>query len=80
MDRDTKAFLRRVGLNERSSTAQVLAEHRRLSVDAFVGEFRRGSIRRQIPSEFLNVTVEDALLSRNSTVRKLLTDERYVRR
>lgn len=50
-----------------------------MKVFDFIGEFRQGSIRREFPSEFMNMTVEDALKSGNSKVRKLLTDGRFVR-
>jgi hypothetical protein len=36
-------------------------------------------VRAEIPGEFLNMTVEDALLNRVSVVKKLLTDGRFAK-
>jgi hypothetical protein len=44
-----------------------------------VDEYRRGSIKAVFPEEFLNGTVEDALLNGGSTVRKLLINGRFVK-
>jgi DNA replication protein DnaC len=43
----------------------------------FVGA--EASIRGEMPGEFLNKTVEEALLAGNSTVRKLLTSGRFAK-
>ncbi len=53
--------------------------HRHLTVDDFIGKFRKGSVRNEIPGEFLGQTVEEALRSGNTTVRKLLTDGRFAK-
>ena len=46
-----------------------------------MARFRRGNIKARFPGEFLqdHVTVEQALTEGGSTVRKLLTDSRFVK-
>ena len=66
-------FARKVGLPA-DSPAVV---NRGMTVNDYIGQFRNAKIRGQIPGEFLDQTVEDALRSGDSTVRKLLTDNRW---
>lgn len=68
-DELAQKFARRVKLDP----ANPLVAHRSLSVDEFISQLRKGSIRREFPGEFLDLTVEEALLGGNSTVRELLT-------
>ena len=49
------------------------------TVEAFISKFRKSSIRSQMPGEFLNMTLEEALNSKNKTVRKLLINQRFVK-
>jgi len=50
-----------------------------MTVDDFISQFRQAGIRGRIPGEFLDQTVEQALRSGDSTVRKLLIDGRWAR-
>jgi RHS repeat-associated protein len=67
------------GLNASSSTTQNLFANRSMNVTDFIGRFRKGSIREVFPSEFMDKSVDEALRVGGSTVRKLLTDGRFVR-
>jgi hypothetical protein len=53
--------------------------NRGLTVDEFMAKFRQASIRKEFPGEFLDQTVEQALRSGNSTVRKLLISGEYAK-
>ena len=68
-----------LGLNSDSPTTRQLLTHVDLRVDAFISAFRRSGIRQEFPAEFLEMTVEEALRRRNSTVRKLLLDRRFAK-
>lgn len=48
-------------------------------VQKFISQHKKGSIKTVFPDEFLNKTVEEALLSGNSTVIKLLKNSKYVK-
>ncbi|HVF06821.1 MAG TPA: hypothetical protein VNA20_18435 [Frankiaceae bacterium] len=66
-------FAKKVGL--RANNVAVL--NRTMIVQEFISQFREASIRGEFPGEYLTVTVEQALLDGDSTVRKLLTDGRW---
>jgi RHS repeat-associated protein len=70
---------RKHNLNMNSKTALQVLDNLDISVESFIGQFRKGSIKSEFPSEFLSGTVEDALNSGNSTVRKLLIDSRFTK-
>jgi RHS repeat-associated protein len=53
--------------------------NRDLTVNEFIAQFRQASIRKEFPGEFLDQTVEQALRSGNSTVRKLLISGEYTK-
>ena len=53
--------------------------NRGLSVADFVAQFRKASVLRELPGEFLDKTVEQALRSGDSTVRKLLISGEYAK-
>jgi len=74
---DTKGLAKKIRLNANSPTTQHLLQNREMKVVDFIGKFRRGNIKAVFPSEFLKKTIEDALKSRDTTVRKLLTDSEY---
>ena len=79
---DTRAlqkFAKRVGLNFESPTTKQLLSHLDITVEAFIGGFRQAKIKSVFPAEFLKTTVKDALLTGGSTVRKLLTDGRFIK-
>lgn len=44
-----------------------------------ISTYRKSSIRSEIPGQFLKQTVEEALKSGNTTIRKLLTDGRFIK-
>jgi RHS repeat-associated protein len=73
------AWARDKNLQANSPTTRTLFENRFTRVTDFISKFRRASIRERFPSEFDDETIEDALSSGNSTVRKLLTDGRFTR-
>jgi hypothetical protein len=50
-----------------------------MTVSDYIGRFRKGSINRVFPGEFLDKTIEDALRTGGSDVRKLLIDRRFVK-
>ena len=68
-----------LGLNSDSPTTRQLLTHVDMRVDAFISAFRRAGIRQEFPAEFLEMTVEEALRQRDSTVRKLLLDRRFAK-
>ncbi|MEP6695314.1 MAG: putative T7SS-secreted protein [Pseudonocardiales bacterium] len=51
--------------------------NRQMTVQDFIGKFRNAEVNRVFPGEYKGQTVEDALRSGDSTVRKLLTDGRW---
>jgi RHS repeat-associated protein len=69
---------RKLKLNANSLTTRQLLNSLDDKVSDFVGQFRQGSINRELPSEVLDMTVEEAL-NHSSKVRKLLTDGRFVK-
>jgi hypothetical protein len=72
---------KKVGLNIKSPTSRQVLNSLDDDVVNFIGKFRKGSIKEVFPSEFLKpgVTVEQALLEGGSTVRKLLTNTRFIK-
>ena len=70
---------KRLGLNSDSPTTRQLLQHLDMVVDEFISTFRVAKIRAEFPAEFLPMHVEEALLSRDSTVRKLLVDRRFAK-
>jgi RHS repeat-associated protein len=50
-----------------------------MTVRAYASKYLKGSTARQIPGEFENMTVREALNSGNTTVRKLLTNLRFLK-
>jgi hypothetical protein len=78
-DNQLKALAKKLNLNINSPTTKQLLENIKLSCSDFISRFRSPKIRGEFPGEFLNKTVEEALKSANTTVRKLLTDSRFVK-
>lgn len=70
---------KKYGLNVNSRTSQQVLDNLDTSVDSFISQFRRASVRSEMPSEFLPKTVGEALQSGDSTVRKLLIDSRFAK-
>ncbi|MEV5749975.1 hypothetical protein AB0L00_19310 [Actinoallomurus sp. NPDC052308] len=50
--------------------------YRNLTVEDYAGRFLRGGVWRELGSEYRQMTVEEALKTGNSKVRKILTDLR----
>jgi hypothetical protein len=75
MDEFAEAFARKVKLPV--TNPAVLNRH--LTVSEYVAQFRKASVRREIPGEYLDLPVEIALLEGNSTLRKLLVDARFAK-
>jgi len=53
-------------------------DHLDMSVNAYVGKYRKGSIRRVLPREVLDITMDEAL-RHSSKVKKLLTQPRFAK-
>ena len=66
-------------LNINSPTTQQILNNLDKTVESFISNFRQSSIKSQFPGEFLNKTLKEALKSGNTTVRKLLTDRRFIK-
>ncbi len=76
---DITEWARRHHLNAQSATTRNLFANRHMTVGNFVARFRKGSIREVLPSEYLEMTVEEALERGGSTIRKLLTSRRFLK-
>jgi hypothetical protein len=70
---------KKLNLNINSPVARQVLNSLDQTVESFINTYRKGSIKSVFPGEYLNMTVEDALRSGNTTVRKLLTDGRFVK-
>jgi hypothetical protein len=70
---------RKLKLNISSSTTKEIIKNLDQTVESFISKYRKGSIKSEFPAEFLDQTVEKALKSGNTTVRKLLTDKRFMK-
>jgi RHS repeat-associated protein len=75
----SELLARKLKLNINSPTTRQVLNSLDDTVGSFISNFRSPKIRGKIPGEFLDQTVEQALRSGNSTVRKLLTDNRFVK-
>jgi hypothetical protein len=74
----SERLARKLGLNINSATTRQVLNSLDMKVSDFVGQFRAGSIKGRLPSEVMDMTVEEAL-QHSSTVRKLLIDTRFVK-
>jgi RHS repeat-associated protein len=70
---------KKLKLNISSSTTKEIIKNLDQTVESFISKYRKGSIKSEFPAEYLGQTVEKALKSGNTTVRKLLTDKRFVK-
>ncbi len=73
-----EALARKLKMNVNSPTTRQVLNSLDDSVGSFVGQFRKGSINRELPGEVMEMTVEQAL-GYSTKVRKLLTDGRFVK-
>ena len=69
---------RKFKLNVNSPTTQQVLNSLGDSVSTFVGKYRQGKILKELPSEVLDMSIEDAL-SHSTKVRKLLIAGRFVK-
>lgn len=72
-------FAKKFKLNINSATTRQVLNSLEETVESFISKYRKPSIRAEMPGEFLNKTVNEALSSGNTTVRKLLLDTRFVK-
>ena len=70
---------KKYGLNVNSQTSQQVLDNLDTPVDNFISQFRKASVRSEMPSEFLRKSVGEALQSGDATVRKLLIDSRFAK-
>lgn len=70
---------KKLKMNINSPTTRQVLNSLDESVESFISTYRKSSIRFEIPGEFVNQTVGEALKSDNTTIRKLLTDGRFVK-
>lgn len=54
-------WARNLKLNPDSLTAQQLYTHRHLTVEQYIGKFRKGRLSRVLPTEALSMSVEEVL-------------------
>jgi hypothetical protein len=65
--------------NLNSPTTRQLYENRYLTVQEYIGQFRKASLNATLPEEAKTISVEDAMKMgrvNNVNIRKLLTDQR----
>jgi hypothetical protein len=77
---DRGRLARRWGLNAESEITRQILEDPSRPVDEFISKYRKASVRRRFPAEFLPLTLEEALDRGDPAVRKLLTDSRWLKR
>ncbi|MCS4238491.1 RHS repeat-associated protein [Myroides gitamensis] len=70
---------KKLKMNINSPTTRQVLNSLDEPVESFISTYRKSSIRAEIPGQYLNQTVEEALRSGNTTLRKLLTDGRFVK-
>jgi hypothetical protein len=70
---------KKLHLNTSSSTTKEIIKNLDQTVESFISKYRKGSIKSEFPAEFLEQTIEKALNSGNTTVRKLLIDKRFMK-
>ncbi len=74
---------KKLKLNINSATTRQVLNSLDESVESFISKFRKSSIYGELPGgqggNFAKMTVEEALTSGNTTVRKLLIDNRFVK-
>jgi RHS repeat-associated protein len=71
------ALARKLGINAASPGSKAALQNLDMTVEDFIGLFRKASVKSQLPGEYLKESVESALKSGNSTVRKLLLNREY---
>lgn len=66
-------------MNINSPTTRQVLSSLDETVESFISTYRKSSIRSEVPGQFMNQTVGEALNSGNTTIRKLLTDGRFIK-
>jgi RHS repeat-associated protein len=74
----SEALARKLGMNVNSPTTRQVLNSLDMTVKDFVGQFRKGSVLREMPGEVLDMTIEKAVQF-SSKVRKLLVDGRFAK-
>ena len=72
-------FAQKYHINGDSETGREVLFNLDKTCEEFIGAFRRGSIRSEFPSQYLKMSVREAIASGDTTVRKLLTDSRFAK-
>lgn len=70
---------RKLNMNISSPTTRQVLNNLDETVNNSISKFRKPSIRSEFPEEYLEVTVGEALKRGNTTVKKLLTEKRFVK-
>jgi hypothetical protein len=70
---------RKYDLNAASATSRQVLENFQMKCKDFIASYRKASINAEFPSEYLELTVQQALDADKSKVRKLLIDGRFAK-
>jgi hypothetical protein len=73
------SLAKKFDLNANSKTTKSIMENLDMTALDFISKFRQGSIKNELPSEYLNKSVKEVLKVKNSTARKLLIDGRFLK-
>ncbi len=73
------ALAKKYDLNANSPTSMEILNNMQMTCEAFIGAYRKGSILKEFPGDYLKMTVQAALDADKSKVRKLLTDGRFAK-
>lgn len=76
---DGERFAKKLNINLQSSVGKNLVDNRSMRVSDFISKYRKSTILGEVPGELLELSVEEALLSKNRTVKKLLLDGRFAK-
>ncbi len=76
---DGEKFAKKINVNLQSSVGKNLVDNRSMRVSDFISKYRKSAILGEVPGEFLELSVEEALLSKNRTIKKLLLDGRFAK-
>jgi len=70
-------FAQKYHINPNSEKSREVLFNLEMNVETFIGKFRQGSVKGEVPGEYLKMSVKEAIASGNSTIRKLLVDGRW---
>jgi RHS repeat-associated protein len=77
--REVARFAQKYNINGSSETGREVLFNLDMTVDKFISTFRQAGVRGVFPSQYLRMSVPEAISSGDSTVRKLLTDARFAK-